>query len=580
MKISVVIPVYNAERYLRTTLDSVAAAARRLVAHDPAAEVEVICVDDGSTDGSAAILDAYAPDAHPSTHHRLIVLRQPNAGVSAARNRGMDAAAGELVTFLDADDTFHQQALEVIWDVFRKTQADVIRYGVQIVSDHAADSKTPLADCPATPLDIRAATESPIRKCALGWATVLVRRLVGEVRWPSLTQCEDPLFVLACLSRATRAVVVDAPLVNYLIRPDSAARQVSLAIIHATCLYLPMAYDACARLPCHAATRADTCRFIAGFLDGPLKGCWKKLPRADRAAARRAVLRARWAMALRDPLFRPPKERLAYDVAFGIGSACTCTEQLRKAGLQYEAFPLDWVGRLDVRERAAVARDGFVRMLSSPEALVAAGAVPDDGRHWHLIDQKTKFAFYHDFPVGRSVAASFASVSEKYARRAARFRQRLSAAHRVLIVWIGETRDQTHVSDAEVRDCLATFSAAFPQATFEMLLLEQRADVPRAQVVCTHGKDFERYAFDYLSHEPGAPRWQLCDELVQPFLRRYSVRDTRPAPDRREARQRVRAAELKRFGARGVLDLLVAKAEYRLFRHLQKALMRKGVRLG
>lgn len=272
--------------------------------------------------------------------------------------------------------------------------------------------------------------------------------------------------------------------------------------------------------------------------------------------------------------------RASYDVAFAIGSACTCTEQLRKAGLQYEAFPFDWVGRLDVRERVAVARDGFARMLSSPESLVAAGAEPDDGRHWHLIDRETGFAFFHDFPAGRPVAESFASVAEKYARRAARFRRRLSAARRALIVWIGETRDQTHVSDEEVRECLSTFSAAFPQTSFEMLLLEQRAGVPRAQAACTRGEGFERYAFDYLSHEPGAPRWKLCDELVQPILRRYAVRDTRPAAERREARRRVRAAEMARFGARGRLDLLVAKAEYRLFRHLQKSLARRGVRLG
>jgi glycosyltransferase involved in cell wall biosynthesis len=86
--VSVVMPVYNGAKYLRQALDSALAQIY--------APLEVIAVDDGSTDESAEILEAYRP--------RVVTLRQANAGVSAARNAGIRAARGELIAFLDQDD--------------------------------------------------------------------------------------------------------------------------------------------------------------------------------------------------------------------------------------------------------------------------------------------------------------------------------------------------------------------------------------------------------------------------------------------------------------------------------------------
>ena len=90
-RVSVIIPVYNAEKYLRACLDSVVKQTLK--------DIEVICVDDGSADGSAAILaERAAKDA------RVRVLTQANAGQGAARNRGLEMARGEYVYFMDADD--------------------------------------------------------------------------------------------------------------------------------------------------------------------------------------------------------------------------------------------------------------------------------------------------------------------------------------------------------------------------------------------------------------------------------------------------------------------------------------------
>ena len=101
MKFSIIIPVYNVEDYLHQCLDSVLC--------QDFSDWEVVCVNDGSTDGSAAILEDYvAKDA------RFRLVTQPNGGLSAARNAGLDAAQGEYILFLDSDDWLVENALMVL----------------------------------------------------------------------------------------------------------------------------------------------------------------------------------------------------------------------------------------------------------------------------------------------------------------------------------------------------------------------------------------------------------------------------------------------------------------------------------
>lgn len=101
MKFSIIIPVYNVEAYLHQCLDSVLC--------QDFSDWEAVCVNDGSTDGSAAILEDYvAKDA------RFRLVTQPNGGLSAARNAGLDAAQGEYILFLDSDDWLVENALKVL----------------------------------------------------------------------------------------------------------------------------------------------------------------------------------------------------------------------------------------------------------------------------------------------------------------------------------------------------------------------------------------------------------------------------------------------------------------------------------
>ena len=112
--ISVIVPCYNADRYLNVCLESLKAQKTPLI--------EMILIDDGSTDATGAILDAFA-----AGESRARVLHMPNSGVSAARNRALELATGRYIAFVDADDALEENGLMLLFQ-------HAVRTGAQIVS--------------------------------------------------------------------------------------------------------------------------------------------------------------------------------------------------------------------------------------------------------------------------------------------------------------------------------------------------------------------------------------------------------------------------------------------------------------
>lgn len=117
--VSIVIPVYNVEKYLGECLDSVVRQTLR--------GIEVICVDDGSTDGSPRILADYA-----ARDPRIRVITQQNAGLSAARNAGMGAATGKYIYFLDSDDWIADDAMEKCLSTCENASLDQLVFGCNL----------------------------------------------------------------------------------------------------------------------------------------------------------------------------------------------------------------------------------------------------------------------------------------------------------------------------------------------------------------------------------------------------------------------------------------------------------------
>jgi len=116
IKISIIVPVYNVGQYLKKCIDSVVTQSFK--------DIEIICVDDGSSDNSAEILQAYA-----HSDNRITIITQPNMGVAAARNTGLCAASGEYIMFLDGDDYYMPDACLKAYGEITEKNGDIGIFG-------------------------------------------------------------------------------------------------------------------------------------------------------------------------------------------------------------------------------------------------------------------------------------------------------------------------------------------------------------------------------------------------------------------------------------------------------------------
>ncbi len=122
VKVSVIVPVYNVEKYLSACLNS--------CVNQTLNDTEFICVNDGSTDNSLHILEEFA-----AVDHRIKIINKSNGGLSSARNAGLREACGEFVMFLDADDYLAPMACERVWCETLEAPTDIIIFGTSIFPD-------------------------------------------------------------------------------------------------------------------------------------------------------------------------------------------------------------------------------------------------------------------------------------------------------------------------------------------------------------------------------------------------------------------------------------------------------------
>ena len=212
--ISVIIPVYNVAPYLERCLDSVAAQTWE--------NLEVWLVDDGSTDGSLALCEARAEQ-----DSRFRVLRQANAGVSAARNRGMDHAAGQYLQFVDGDDFLPPDATENLVRTAAATGADLVVGRFWRVAGGRAAVRGHIRE--ARVLTRQDYAEEMLKAPANFYYGVLWNKLyrrsiveAGHLRCdPGVSWCEDFLFNLEYLRRARLIAACARPVYCYVKRSGS-----------------------------------------------------------------------------------------------------------------------------------------------------------------------------------------------------------------------------------------------------------------------------------------------------------------------------------------------------------------------
>ncbi len=221
--ISIIIPVYNIEEYIAECLNSVLAQTYE--------NIEVICVNDQSPDGSLDILKAYA-----EKDSRIKIIDKQNEGVSLARNAALSLASGEYIMFIDGDDWLDTEACEACLDTAQKHSADIVLFGYMrefegaSLEKHIFDDDVVLFDEQACrnnlcrriagPLGEELAVPENADALSTVWGKLYRADLIktGGVTFKDIRELgtfEDGLFNLDCFYLAKRAVFINRPFYHY-----------------------------------------------------------------------------------------------------------------------------------------------------------------------------------------------------------------------------------------------------------------------------------------------------------------------------------------------------------------------------
>lgn len=208
--ISIIVPVYNVEIYLERCIDSILSQTYE--------NLEVILIDDGSTDASGRICDAYKEQ-----DSRVIVIHQKNGGLSFARNTGIEAASGEFISCIDSDDFVAPDFVKTLYHNIEAEDADIsvcnfnYYYEDGSIKSHGSDKMYKVcAPDEAIELIGRARDFT-----ASAWGKLYRKKLFKEVCYPVGKLCEDQFVIYKLIMQCTKIVFDTSALYHYLIRSGS-----------------------------------------------------------------------------------------------------------------------------------------------------------------------------------------------------------------------------------------------------------------------------------------------------------------------------------------------------------------------
>lgn len=207
-KISIIVPVYKVEPYLRKCLDSIVGQTYQ--------NLEIILVDDGSPDNCGAICDAYA-----ARDERIRVIHKANGGVASARNAGLDAATGDYIGWVDSDDWIERDMFECLLKGAEAYGADIVVCGRE---DSYPDHSLSIAWEQVKLLDkeqsIALLVEDDLVRSYL-WDKLWRRKFFQNIRFPELKAFEDMAMMYQLFMRAERVACLPDILYHYEHRDDS-----------------------------------------------------------------------------------------------------------------------------------------------------------------------------------------------------------------------------------------------------------------------------------------------------------------------------------------------------------------------
>ena len=218
-EVSIIVPVYQAERYIRKCVDSILTQTFT--------NFELILVDDGSRDKSGQICDEYV-----RMDHRVRVIHQKNSGAAAARNNGIANANGRYICFIDADDWVEDTMIEQCISQIKENNADILRHGH--ILELWKDEKCVNKEEKNAPNFAKILTRDQIAKemerfwqnCSnYVWSYFFKKEVIGQIRFPEIKISEDHIFVLETLRKCQKICFLSENLYHYCMRMGSSANR-------------------------------------------------------------------------------------------------------------------------------------------------------------------------------------------------------------------------------------------------------------------------------------------------------------------------------------------------------------------
>ena len=208
--VSIIIPVYNLENHIENCLKSIISQTYE--------NFEIICVDDGSTDKSAAIIKSYA-----ASDSRVKYFYHDNAGVSVARNHGLEIASGGFIMFVDGDDYLHFQAVELFVKEIEESNCDMV-CAHEIYTPNTNEKMQPITECKAHDATVEELFDSSTNRC-MGksvWGKIIKAETARQSSFPiGISNGEDAYYIITLLDKGITVRCIDAELYYYLNRPNS-----------------------------------------------------------------------------------------------------------------------------------------------------------------------------------------------------------------------------------------------------------------------------------------------------------------------------------------------------------------------
>lgn len=213
--ISVIIPVYNVETYVKECIESVIQQTYK--------DLEVIIIDDGSTDNSGKICDQYA-----ELDRRIMVIHQKNQGVSAARNKGLDIAKGDYIVFVDSDDYIENDMIERLYKALLESSSDLVICNYKEIYEDIKvenEKKGPLKNEILLSYEaIEKLFESGSWYYVVPWNKIYRKELWNQIRFPKGYIHEDEAVIHRIFERCNKIIILEDQLCYY--------RQHNNSIVH------------------------------------------------------------------------------------------------------------------------------------------------------------------------------------------------------------------------------------------------------------------------------------------------------------------------------------------------------------